>query len=229
MGKTRNLFKKIRDIKETFHVRMGMIKGRNSKDLTETEAEDIKNRQQQYTEELYKKKSLNNPDNHDSVITHLEPDILECEVNWALGSITMNKASGGDGIPVELFQILNDDAVKVLHSICQQIWKTQQWPQDWKRSVFIPIPKQGNAKECSNYHIIAHISHISKTAQNSPSKASTVHEPRTSRYSTGFRKSRGTRDQIANIHWIIENAREVQKNIYFCFIDCTKAFDCGSQ
>ena len=121
MGKTRNLFKKIRDIKETFHVRMGMIKGRNSKDLTETEAEDIKNRQQQYTEELYKKKSLNNPDNHDSVITHLEPDILECEVNWALGSITMNKASGGDGIPVELFQILKDDAVKVLHLIHQHI------------------------------------------------------------------------------------------------------------
>ena len=142
MAKARDLFKKIRNTKETFHVRMGMIKGRNSKDLTETEAEDIKNRQQQYTEELYKKKSLNNPDNYDSVITHLEPDILECEVNWALGSITMNKASGGDGIPVELFQILNDDAVKVLHSICQQIWKTQQQLQHWKRSVFIPISKK---------------------------------------------------------------------------------------
>ena len=112
MGKTRNLFKKIRDIKETFHVRMGMIKGRNSKDLTETEAEDIKNRQQQYTEELYKKKSLNNPDNHDSVITHLEPDILGCKVKWALGSITMNKASGGDRISAELFQMLKDDALK---------------------------------------------------------------------------------------------------------------------
>ena len=115
-----------------------------------TEAEDIKKRWQEYTEELYKK-DLHNRDNHDGVITHLEPDILECEVKWALGSITMNKASGGDGIPVELFQILKDDAVKVLHSICQQIWKTQQRPQDWKRSVFIAIPKKGNAKECSNY------------------------------------------------------------------------------
>ena len=126
-----------------------------------TEAEDIKKRQQEYTEELYQK-DLHDPGNHDSVITHLEPDILECEVKWALGCIIMNKASGGDGIPVELFQILKDDAVKVLPSICQQIWKTQQWPQDWKGSVFIPIPKRGNAKECSNYHMIALISHASK-------------------------------------------------------------------
>ena len=126
-----------------------------------TEAEDIKKRWQGHTEELYKK-DLHDPDNHDGVITHLEPDILECEVKWPLGSITMNKASGGDGIPVELFQILKDDAVKVLYSICQQIKKTQQWPQDWKRSVFIPIPKKGNAKECSNYHTIALISHTSK-------------------------------------------------------------------
>ena len=125
-----------------------------------TEAEDIKKRWQEYIEELYKKE-LHNPDNHDGVITHLEPDILECEVKWALESITMNKASGGDGIPVELFQILKDDAVKVLHSICQQIWKTQQWPQDWKRSCE-KIPKKGNAKECSNYHTIALISHASK-------------------------------------------------------------------
>ena len=117
-----------------------------------TEAEDIK-RWQEYTEELYKN-DLHNPDNHDGVITHLEPDILECEVKWALGRITMNKASGGDGISVKLFQILKDDAVKVMHSICQQIWKTQQWPRDWKRSVFIPIPKKGNAKECSNYLIL---------------------------------------------------------------------------
>ena len=116
---------------------------------------------QEYTEELYKKE-LHDPDNHDAVITHLEPDILECEVKWALGSITTNKASGGDKIPAELFQILKDDAVQVLHSICQQIWKTQQWPQDWKRSVFIPIPKKGNAKECSNYHTTALISHASK-------------------------------------------------------------------
>ena len=116
---------------------------------------------QEYTEELYKK-DLHDLDNHDGVITDLEPDILECEVKWALESITTNKASGGDGIPVELFQILEDDAVKVLHSICQQIWKTQQWPQDWKRSVFIPIPKKGNAKECSNYRTIALISHASR-------------------------------------------------------------------
>ena len=121
-----------------------------------TEAEDIKKRWQEYTEKLYKK-DLHNPDNHDGVITHthLEPDILECEVKQALGSITMYKASGGDGISVERFQILKDDAVKVLHSTCQQIWKTQQWPQDWKRSVFIPIPKKSNAKECSNYHTIS--------------------------------------------------------------------------
>ena len=129
MGKTRDLFKKIRDTKGRFHVKMGSIKGRSDMDLTE--AEDIKKRWQEYTEELYEK-YLHNPDNHDCVITHLEPDILECEVKWALGSITMNRASGGDGIPVELFQTLKDDAVKVLHSICQQIWKTQQWPQDWK-------------------------------------------------------------------------------------------------
>ena len=133
---------------------------RNCMDLTE--AEDIKKRWQENREELYKK-DLHDLDNHRGVITHLEPDILECEIKWVLESITTNKASGGDGIPVELFQILKDDAVKVLHSICQQIGKTQQWPQDWKRrSVFIPIPKKGNAKECSNYCTIALISHSSK-------------------------------------------------------------------
>ena len=135
---------------------MGTIKDKNGMGLTE--AEDIKKRWQEYTEELYKK-HLHDPDNHDGMITHLEPDILKLEVKWALGSITLNKASGGDEIPVELFQNLNDDAVKVLHSICQQIWKTQQWPQDWKRSVFIPVPKKGNVKECSNYCTIALISH----------------------------------------------------------------------
>ena len=129
IGKTRDLLKKIRDNKGTFQAKMGLIKDRNGMDLTE--AEDIKKRWQEYTEKLYKK-VLHDPDNHNAVITHLEPDILECEVKWALGSITTNKASGGDGIPAELFQILRDDAVKVLHSICQQIWKTQQWPQDWK-------------------------------------------------------------------------------------------------
>ena len=162
MGKTKDLVKKIRDTKGTSHAKMGSIKDRNGMDLTE--AEDIKKRWQEYTEELYKlyKKELHNPDNHDGVITHLEPDILECEVKWALGSITKNNSSGSDRIPVELFQILKDDAVKVLHSICQQIWKTEKWPQDWKRLVFIPVPKKGNAKECSKYHTIALISHASK-------------------------------------------------------------------
>ena len=159
MGKTRDLFKKIKDTKGIFHAKMGSIKDRNGLDLTE--AEDIKKRWREYTEELYKKE-LYNQDNHDGVITHQEADNLECEVKWALESIITNKASGGDGIPVELFQILKDDAVKVLHSTCQQIWKTQQWPQDWKRSVFIPIPKKRNAKECSNYHTTALISHTSK-------------------------------------------------------------------
>ena len=182
MGKTRGLFKKIRDRKRIFHAKMGTMKDRNGMDLTE--AEDIKKRWQEYTEELYKR-DLNDPDNHGGVITHLEPDILECKVKWALGSITMNKTSGGDGIPVELFQILKDDAVKVLHSICQQIWKTQQWSQDWKRSVFIPIPKKSNAKECSNYCTTVLISHASQgNAQNSSTEASAVCKPRTSRCSS---------------------------------------------
>ena len=133
-----------------------------------TEAEDIKKRWQEYTEELYKK-DLHDPDNHDGVITYLEPDILECEVKWAFESITMNKDSGSDGITVELFQILKDDAVKVLHSTYQQIWKTQQWPQDWKRSVFIPILKKGEVKECSNYHTVVLISHASKVMLKNPS------------------------------------------------------------
>ena len=161
------------------------------------------------------------------MITHLEPDILECEVKWALGSITTNEASGGDGIPVELFQILKDDTVKVLHSICQQIWKTQQWPQDWKRAAFIPIPKKGNAKECSNYCTIALISHASKemlkTLQARLQQYVNCELPDVQ---AGFRKGRGTRDQTANISWIIEKAREFQKNIYSCFIDYAKAFDC---
>ena len=161
-----------------------------------TEAEDIKKRWQEYTEELYKK-DLPNPDNHDGVITHLEPDILECEVKWALESITTNKASGDDGIPVELFQILKEDAVKVLQSTCQQIWKTQQWPQDWKKSVFIPIPKKGNAKEYSNYRTIALISHASKVMLK-------ILQARLQQYvncelpdvQAGFRKGRGTRVKL---------------------------------
>ena len=159
MGKTKYLCKKIRDTKGTSHAKMGSIKDRSGMDLME--AEDIKKWWEEYTEELHKK-DVYDPDNHDGMITYLEPDILKCKVKWALGSITMNKASGGDGIPVELFQILKDDALKVLHSTCQQIWKTQQWPTDWKMSVFIPIPKKGKAKKCSNYHTIALISHASK-------------------------------------------------------------------
>ena len=150
------------------------------------------------------------------MITHLEPDILECEVKWASGSITTNKASRDDGIPVELFQILKDDAVKVLHSICQQIWKTQQWPQHWKRSVLSPIPKKGNAKECSNYLIIALISHASKVMLKILQvRLQQYVNPELSDVQAGFRKGRGTRDQIANIRWIIGKARESQKNIYF--------------
>ena len=170
-------------------------------------------------------KDIHNPDNHDGVITHLEPDILECEVKWALESITMNKASECDGIPVELFQILKDDAVKVLHSVCQQVWKTQLWPQDWKRSVFISISKKGNAKECSNYHKIALISHT-RNVQNSPSQVSVIRELWTSRCSGWFYKGRGTRDQIANIYWVIEKAIQFQKKICSCFVDYAKVFDC---
>ena len=166
-------------------------------------------------EDIQKRESLCT-DNHNGVITHLEPDILECEVKWALESITMNKASRGDGIPVELFQILKDDAVKVLRSICQQIWKTQQGPQDWKRSVFIPIPKKGNVKECLNYSTITLISHANKVMLK-------ILQARLQQYvnrelpglQAGFRKGRGTRDQVANICWIMEKAREFQKNIYF--------------
>ena len=159
------------------------------------------------------------------MITHLEQDILESEVKWALESITTNKASEGDGMPGELFQVLKYDAVKVLHSICQQIWKTQQWAQVWKRAVFIPIPKKSNAKECSNYRTIALISHTSKVMLK-------ILQARLQQYmhrefpdvQAGFRKGRGTRDQIANIHWIIKKAREFQKIIYSCFIDYAKAF-----
>uniref|UniRef100_A0A8B9XGB6 RNA-directed DNA polymerase n=1 Tax=Bos mutus grunniens TaxID=30521 RepID=A0A8B9XGB6_BOSMU len=223
MGKTRDLFKKIRDTKGTFHAKMGSIKDRNGMDLTK--AEDIKKRWQEYIEELYKK-DLHDQDNHDGVITDLEPDILECEVKWALESITMNKASGGDGIPVELFQILKDDAVKVLYSICQQIWKTQQWPQDWKRSVFIPIPKKGNAKECSNYRTTALISHASKVMLK-------ILQARLQQYvnrelpdvQAGFRKAEEPEIKLPTSvgSW---KSKSVPENIYFCFIDYAKAFDC---
>jgi len=203
------------------------------------EAEGIKKRWQEYTEELYKK-DRHDPDNHNGVITHLEPDILECKVKWALGSIITSKASRGDGIPIELFHILRGDAVKILHHISQQIWKTQQWSQDWKRSVFIPIPKKGNAKECSKYLTIALISHASKVVL-------TVLQARLQQYvncelpdvQAGFRKGRGTRDQIANIHCVIVKAREFQKNensmrvpekhLLLLYWLCQGLWPCGSQ
>ena len=191
---------------------------------------------QEYTEKLWK--SLNDSDNHDDVVTHGEPDSLDGKVKWALGSITMNKASGGDGIPAELFQILKDNGVKVLHSKCQQIWKTQQWPQDWKKSVFIPIPEKSNTKKnvqttiqlCSFHNwsdLAAAAVHASKVLLK-------ILQARLQQYmngelpdvQAGFRKGRGTRGQIANIHWITEKAREFHKNIYFCFIDYAEAFDC---
>ena len=167
------------------------------KDLTEVE--ETKKRYQEYTEELHKK-GLNDPDNHNGVVTHLEPDILGCEVKWALGSITTNKAGGGDGIPAELFKILKDDAMKVLHSVCQQIWKTQQWPQDWKRSLFIQMSKEGNGKECSNYHTSVLISQAKKVMLK-------ILQARLQQYvnqelpdvQAGFRRGRETRDQIANM------------------------------
>ena len=187
---------------------MGTIKDRNVKHLTKVE--DAK-RWQEYKKELYKK-FLYDPDNHNCVITHLEPDILECKVKWGLRNITTNKASVGDGIPVELFKILKDDAVKVLHSIRQQSWKTQQWPQNWKSSVLIPIPKKDNTKECSNYCTIALISHSSKVMFK-------ILQARLQWYincelpdiHARFRKGSGTRDQIASISWIIKKAREFQK------------------
>ena len=205
---------------------MGTIKDRNGMDLRE--AEDIKKRWQEYTEELYKK-DLHDWDNHDGVITHLEPDILQWM--WALVGLRKHhykQSYGGDGIPVELFQILKDDAVKVLHSM--QIWRTQQWPWDWKRSVFIPIPKKGNGKKCSNCLTVAFISHASKVMLK-------ILQVRLQQYlncelsdvQAGFRKGIGTRDQIANICWTFKKAREFQKNFYFCFIDYTKAFHCVLQ
>ena len=196
------------------------MKNRKSMDITETE--DIKKRWQEHTEKLYKK-YLHDPDNHNGVITHLEPDILESKVKWALGSITTDKASTGDGIPAELFQILKDDAVKVLHSICQQIWKTQQWPQNYKRSVsFHSNPKEGQCQRIFKLpHNCTHLTGQQSNVENSPSEASTVRESRTSDVQIGFTKGKGTRDQIANGS---QKKQEFQKN--FCFIDYAKAIDC---
>ena len=190
-----------------------------------TEAKVIKKRWQEYTEELYKK-DLHDPDNHDVVITYLETDILECKSIWALGSITTNKASGRDGITAELFQILKVD-IKVLHSVCQEIWKTQQWSLDWKRSVFIPIPKKGSTNQCANYHTIAFNSHASKVMLK-------ILQERLQQYvnwelpdvPAGFRKGRETRDQIANIRWIIEKA---EKHLLLLYWLCWGLWLCGSQ
>ena len=195
MGKTRDLFNKTRNTKGTFHAKMGTTKDRTGMDLTE--AEDIKKRWKEYTEELYKR-DFHDPDNQYGVIIHLEPNILDCDV-WALVSITMNNISVGNEIPVELLQILKGDAVKVLHSICQHIWKTQQWPQDWRRLVFIPIPKKDNAEECSNYLAVALISQLISHASKVVLK---ILQARLQQYmncelpdvQAGFRKGRGNRD-----------------------------------
>uniref|UniRef100_A0A803TXW0 ribonuclease H n=1 Tax=Anolis carolinensis TaxID=28377 RepID=A0A803TXW0_ANOCA len=203
---------------------MGMIKNKDGKDLTE--AEEIKKRWREYTEDLYRR-DKNIEDSFDSVVNELEPDILRSEVEWALRSTANNKAAGEDGIPAELLKILKDDAVKVMHAICQQIWKTQEWPSDWKKSIYIPIPKKGNAKECSNFRTVALISHASKVMLKIlQGRLQQYMERELPDVQAGFRKGRGMRDQIANIPWIIEEAREFQKNIYFCFIDYSKAFDC---
>ena len=214
MQKTGDLFKEIRDTKGTFHAKMSSIKDRNVIDLTE--AEDIRKRWQEYTEELNKKDHYD-PVNHNGLITHLELDILEYEVKWALGSITTDKASGGDGISAELFQILKDDAVEVLYSICQQIWKTAV-ATGREKSVFIPIPKKGNAKECPNYHKIALISQASKVMLK-------ILQARFQQYvnrklpdvQAGFPKGRGTRNKIAIICWIIEKARVSEKHLFLLY------------
>ena len=199
------------------------IKDKNVRDLAD--AEEIKKRWKECMEELYKK-DLNEPDYYDGVISHPEPDILECKVKWALRSTAVNKASGCNEIPKELFKSLKDNAINVLHSLCQQIQKTQQWPQDWKRSILIPIPKKSSTKECANHQTIAFISHASKVMLK-------ILHARLQHYGNqelpdvqaGFRKGRGTRDQIANIHWIIGKAKEFQKNICLYCINYGKAFD----
>ena len=222
MGKTSNLFKRISDTKGTFHAKMGTIKNRNGMDLTE--AKELKKQWEEYTEELYKK-DLHDADNHDGVITHLEPDILECKVKRTSGSIT-NKASGGDRIPAELFQVLKVDAVKVLYSICQQIWKTQQWPQDWKRSVFISISKKGNAKECSNYHTTVLILHLSKVILKilqARLQQYVNHEPPD--FKLDLEKAE---EPDIKLPTSIGSSKkqESSRKTYFCFIDYAKAFDC---
>uniref|UniRef100_A0A803TCU4 ribonuclease H n=1 Tax=Anolis carolinensis TaxID=28377 RepID=A0A803TCU4_ANOCA len=222
IGRTRDLFQKIRNIGGKFQAKMGMIKNKDGKDLTE--AEEIKKRWREYTEDLYKR-DKNIEDSFDGVMNELEPDILRSKVEWALRSTANNKAAGDDGIPAELLKILKDDAVKVTHAICQQIWKTEEWSSDWKKSIYIPIPKKVNAKECSNFRTVALISHGSKVMLKIlQCRLQQYMERELPDVQAGFRKGRGTRDQIANIRWIMEEAREFQKNIYF--IDYSKAFNC---
>ena len=221
MGKTKDLLKKIRYTKGTFHAKMGTIKDRNSLNLTE--AEDVKKRWQEYTEKLYKN-NLHDPDNHNGVITHLEPDILECEVKWVLGSITTKKASRGDGIPVKLFQIQKMMLWKSCTQYDQQIWNTQQSPQDWKRSVFIPIPKKGNAKECSNYCRIAFISHACKLILKI--LQASLNSTRTENFQMFKMDLESMDDPEIKLPRITENRkgkRIPEKIKYFCFIECAKA------
>ena len=216
MRNTRDVFKKIRDTKGTLHAKMSTIKDRNGIDQ---QKQKILRRGGKNTQKNYTKKIFMTQITTMGVIIHLEPDILECKVKRALGSITTSKASGSDGTLAELFQVLKDDAVKVLYSTCQQIWITQQWPQDWKRSVFTVIPKKGNAKECSNYRTTALILHTSKIIKILQARLQQYVNHGIPDVQGGFRKGRGTRDQIGNIHWIIVKAREFQKNIYFCITD----------
>ena len=198
-------------MKGPFHPKMVTIKDNSNRDLVD--AEEIKKRWKEHTEELYKK-DLNGPDYYGGVVSHPEPDILEGEVKWTLGKTAANKASGCDGIPVELFKTLKDDAVKVLHSICQQIWKAQQWPQDWKRSILIPVLKKGSAKECANHQTVALTSQARKVMPKMlHARLQYYVNKELPDVQAGLRKGSGTKDQIANICWIIEKAREFHKNI----------------
>ncbi|CAF1583727.1 unnamed protein product [Didymodactylos carnosus] len=223
-GRTRDLFKKIREVKGKFTSKTGILKDQEGRSLSE--GEEIKKRCKEYTETLYRK-DLNTIEIVEEKELEQEPDILESEVQWALKRIANNKATGIDGIPVELLKNMGDTAVKTQTALCQQVWRTLQWPTDWKRSVYIPIPKKGDTRECSNYRTIALISHASKVMLKIiQARLQPYMERELPDVQAGFRKGRGTRDQIANIRWIMEKAREYQKEFYFCFIDYTKAFDC---
>uniref|UniRef100_A0A803SZA4 Reverse transcriptase domain-containing protein n=1 Tax=Anolis carolinensis TaxID=28377 RepID=A0A803SZA4_ANOCA len=223
IGRTRDLFQKIRNMGDKFQAKMGMIKNKDDKDLMK--AEEIKRSWRDYAEDLYRKGNIE--DSFDGVVSELEPDILRSEVEWALRSIANNKAAGDDDIPAELFKNLKEDAVKVMHAICEQIWKTQEWPSDWKKTIYIPIPKKGNTKECSNFRTVVLISHAIKLMLKIlQGRLQQYMERELPDVQAGLRKGRGMRDQITNIRWIMEEGRQFQKNIYFCFIDYSRAFDC---